>query len=54
MYEPWVLLKQWKVYAVRASYILDKNGNIRYSVAGGVDWISKEVKTAIDGLLNEK
>jgi len=43
--------KKWNVFAFPTSYILDKNGVIRFSVAGGLDWNSKEVKAKIDQLL---
>lgn len=49
-----VLPKQWKVFAFPTSYIVDKNGIVRYSVAGGIDWTSNEVKTTINSLFFEK
>lgn len=44
----------WKVFAFPTSYLLDKKGRIRFSVAGAIDWNSNEVKTTIDSLLSEQ
>ena len=46
--------KQWKVFAFPTSYLLDRKGRIRYSVAGGINWNDSEVKQKISSLLNEK
>ncbi|WP_455217438.1 redoxin domain-containing protein [Kaarinaea lacus] len=46
--------KQWKVFAFPTSFLLDKKGVVRYSVAGGIDWSEKEVTDVIESLLNEK
>jgi thiol-disulfide isomerase/thioredoxin len=45
--------RMWKVFAFPTSYLLGKDGRIRYSVAGAIDWNSSEVKEAIDSLLSE-
>ncbi len=42
---------KWNVFAFPTSYLLDKKGFIRYSVAGGIDWSSNNVKMAIHNLL---
>ena len=47
------LAKKWKVFAFPTSYIIDKKGKIRYSVAGGLDWDTKEIKKLITKLTNE-
>lgn len=47
------LAKSWKVFAFPTSYILDKKGKIRYSIAGGFDWNTKEVKDILEKLINE-
>jgi len=49
-----VLPGKWKVFAFPTSYILDKNGSVRYSVAGGIDWTSEQVKIVINALLDQK
>lgn len=48
------LPKKWKVFAFPTSYLLDKKGVIRYSVAGGIDWQEKEVRNVINELVSEK
>ena len=45
--------KLWKVFAFPTSYILDKKGKIRYSIAGGFDWDTNEVRKIITQLINE-
>ncbi len=47
------LTRKWKVFAFPTSYVLDRQGNIRYSVAGGIDWGSAEVRHTINALINE-
>jgi len=47
------LPKQWKVFAFPTSYLLDKKGVIRYSVAGSIDWAAKEVRDVINALIKE-
>ena len=47
------LAKEWKVFAFPTSYIIDKKGKIRYSVAGGFDWDTDEVKAIINQLESE-
>ncbi len=46
-------LTRWKVYAFPTSYILDKNGKIRYAVFGAIDWSSKSVLRIVNKLLAE-
>ncbi len=45
--------KKWQVFAFPSSYLLDKKGLIRFSVAGGIDWNSSAVRAAIKTLLAE-
>jgi len=47
------IAKQWKVYAFPTTYIIDKKGSIRYSVAGGFDWNTEAVKELLKKLANE-
>ncbi len=47
------LAKTWKVFAFPTSYIIDKKGDIRYSVAGGIDWNTPQVRQVIEKLLKE-
>ena len=46
--------KQWKVFAFPTSYLLDKNGRIRYSVAGGIDWNEPEIQQIVNELLDDR
>lgn len=48
------LPRKWNVFAFPTSYLLDKNGFVRYSVAGGIDWQSEDVKVAIHDLLTRE
>jgi len=43
--------KRWKVFAFPTSYLLDKEGIIRYTVAGAIDWDSIDVKQKVSELL---
>ena len=44
---------QWKVPAYPSSFLLDKKGNIRYSVNAGIDWNTSESVQVINALLEE-
>jgi thiol-disulfide isomerase/thioredoxin len=44
---------RWKVFAFPSSFLLDRQGNIRYSVNTAIEWDDPEVKTVIQRLLNE-
>ena len=46
-------LKQWGVFAFPTSYVIDKAGNIRYALYGGIDWENQNVLKIITGLINE-
>ena len=48
------LARRWQVFAFPTSYLLDKQGRIRYSVAGGLDWNSTEARQIIETLLQEQ
>jgi len=47
------LPKAWNVFAFPTSFIIDKQGKIRFSVAGGIDWNEQPVRDAIDSLLRD-
>lgn len=44
---------RWKVFAFPSTFLLDRQGNIRYSVNTAIDWDTEEVKAVIDRLLQE-
>ena len=45
--------KKWNVYAFPTSFIIDKKGKIRYSIAGGFDWNTQEAIDIITTLTKE-
>lgn len=44
----------WKVQAFPTSFLLDKNGTIRYGVFGAVEWEDEQVVSRIEALMREK
>ena len=46
-------LKNWDVFAFPTSYVIDKKGEIRFAIFGGVDWEQKDILKKITYLLNE-
>jgi len=46
-------LKQWKVFAFPTSFVIDKNGQIRYALYGGVDWMRPDIVKKIQTLISE-
>jgi len=46
-------LKHWKIFAFPTSFIIDKQGNIRYAIYGGIDWLEPDIVTKIQKLINE-
>lgn len=46
-------LQRWSVFAFPTSYIIDKKGQIRYSLFGSIEWDTKEVMTIFEQLINE-
>ncbi len=45
-------LKRWKVYAFPTSYVLDRQGCIRYAVFGAIDWSAPATVATFEKLLN--
>ena len=46
-------LKRWNVFAFPTSYVVDKKGQIRYSLFGSIEWDDQETVSIIRNLTNE-
>ena len=44
-------IQQWKVFAAPANFIIGKDGKIKYTLYGGVEWDSKEIVDALIKLM---
>jgi phage/plasmid-associated DNA primase len=44
---------RWRVFAFPSTFLLDQNGQIRFSVNTAIEWDTDEAKAVIDGLLKE-
>ena len=44
---------EWRVFAFPSSFILDREGRLRYSVNSAIDWEEQEVLDAVRGLMAE-
>jgi thiol-disulfide isomerase/thioredoxin len=48
-----VITKNWKVFALPTSFMLDAQGRIRYSLSGPVEWDEGEALQIVESLLAE-
>lgn len=46
-------VKDWKVFAYPSSYVIDKQGVIRYALFGGYEWDNSQAREIITALLEE-
>jgi len=47
-------MRQWNVMAFPTSFVIDKQGKIRYALFGSVDWDTAEIVNKIETLIKEK
>jgi peroxiredoxin len=47
-------LRQWNVMAFPTSFVIDKQGKIRYALFGSIDWDTAEIVNKIETLIKEK
>jgi len=46
--------KNYDVFGIPVSYLIDNEGRIVYRLTGVVDWSSKEIRALVDNLISEK
>ena len=49
-----VTFADWDVSVLPTSFLLDKDGRVRYRVQGDLEWDSQEVVSVIEELINEE
>lgn len=48
-----MVIEQWMISAVPTTFIIDKQGNFRYALYGGLEWDDPEVVALINELIEE-
>ena len=46
--------RAWRVRVLPASFVVDREGRVRYRVIGEVDWMSREIVEAVARLVSER
>jgi peroxiredoxin len=46
--------KKYDVFGIPVSYLIDKRGRLVYRLSGYVDWGSREIRSLVNDLINEK
>lgn len=46
-------MKAWRVFVLPTSFLVDKQGQIRYSLSGHIEWDEPEAVAVIEKLLGE-
>lgn len=46
--------RRWKVFALPTSFLVDRNGKVRYSISGPTEWDEGEAVQIIELLMQEK
>lgn len=46
--------RRWKVFALPTSFLLDRNGKVRFSISGPTEWDEGEAVQIIESLMQEK
>ena len=46
-------IEDWRVFAAPSNFIIDPDGNIRYTLFGGVDWDSVELIVTLKAVGNK-
>ena len=49
-----IVAKNYDVFGIPVSYLIDEQGRIVYRLTGVVDWSSEEIRTLVDNLISEK
>lgn len=48
-----VVLKSWKIFAFPTTFLINKNGEIKYGLFGGLEWDSPEAVEVVEALIAE-
>ena len=46
--------KKYDVLGIPVSFLIDKDGRMTYRMVGYVDWNSKEIRSLVDKLMDDK